>query len=363
MSSRYSLRPHGRSFAIALVVGLLAPALAACGSSSSSSSPTTAAGGTSGTTGSPATTGSPGTAATASETGVTLHIGDQEQKTQTLMEAAGQLSNLPYKVSWADFTSGPPELQALEAGSLSLASSVGDTPPLFANAAGGGGADLRVVAAFQSDRQDTNAILVPKSSTITSVAQLKGKKVAVTTASSGHLTLLLALQKAGLSWKDITPVDLQPAQAEAAFTDGSIAAWAVWYPFVSVALAQGAKVVTTGKGLDPGYSYLLSDKKAIANSGESAAIGNFIKRLDVSEQWAAKHQKEWASKFATISQLPSAEALATVQNSLATGVRINAALWAQEQKQADAFTAAGFIKKINVKTFTLGTYNMDVPSS
>jgi ABC-type nitrate/sulfonate/bicarbonate transport system substrate-binding protein len=77
-------------------------------------------------------------------------------------------------------------------------------------------------------------------------------------------------------------------EAEAAFADGSVAAWSVWYPFVSVALGQGAKVVTTGKDLDPGYSYLHSDTKAVGNPAETAAIGDLIQRLDLAEQWAAR---------------------------------------------------------------------------
>ena len=100
-------------------------ALTACSSSASSSS-STASAGSSGTS----------SASQVSVSGVTLHVGDQAGTgAQALLTAAGLIGKLPFKVSWSDFTSGPPMLQAMGAGSVDVGG-VGNAPPVFAAAGG-----------------------------------------------------------------------------------------------------------------------------------------------------------------------------------------------------------------------------------
>ena len=108
-------------------------------------------------------------------------------------------------------------LEALNINSIDLGST-GDLPPLFAQAAG---ADLLYVGA-EPPKPKAEVILVPKSSPLKQVADLKGKKVAFQKGSSSHYLLLRALQQAGLTFKDITPVYLTPADARAAFQQGDV---------------------------------------------------------------------------------------------------------------------------------------------
>src|SRR5437660_2671463 len=114
---------HRFGAALALVA-VLALALSACGGQSPQAG----------------ASGSPGQAVDLST--VTLRVGDQERRLETMLRAAGQLNGLKYQVQWAEFTSGPPLLQALSGGALDLGA-VGDTPPIFSAAAGGPGADIR----------------------------------------------------------------------------------------------------------------------------------------------------------------------------------------------------------------------------
>ena len=156
---------------LALAAAASLAVLTACSSSSSSS----AAG--SGATASSSGTSSPNQA---SVSGVTLHIGDQAGTgAQALLTAAGLIGKLPFKVSWSDFTSGPPMLQAMGAGSVDIGG-VGNAPPVFAAA---GGSKIAIVGAYQANPLGS-ALLVPKGSPITSVAQLKGKRIAVAQGSS-----------------------------------------------------------------------------------------------------------------------------------------------------------------------------------
>ena len=93
-------------------------------------------------------------------------------------------------------------------------------------------------------------ILVPKASTLASVAELKGKRIALQKGSSAHNLLLRGLAKAGLSIRDVQPVYLAPADARAAFERGSVDAWAIWDPFYSAIDVEGkARVLADGQGL------------------------------------------------------------------------------------------------------------------
>ena len=148
-------------------------------------------------------------------------------------------------VQWLEFPAGPQMLEALNIGSLDVAST-GDIPPLFAQAAG---ADLVYIGA-EPAKPAAETLLVPTDSPIHSVAELKGHKVALQKGSSSHNLVLRALAKAGLAFTDITPVYLSPADAHAAFDQGSVDAWAIWDPYASLALAEGkARLLANGEGL------------------------------------------------------------------------------------------------------------------
>ncbi|HAK14107.1 MAG TPA: aliphatic sulfonates ABC transporter substrate-binding protein, partial [Acinetobacter radioresistens] len=75
----------------------------------------------------------------------------------------------------------------------------GNTPPVFAQAAG---KDLKYIG-YEVVPQNAQALLIPADSSIRTLADLKGKRIAVQKGSSAHELLAKVLQKAGLSWQDI----------------------------------------------------------------------------------------------------------------------------------------------------------------
>src|SRR5258708_17576151 len=150
---------------------------------------------------------------------------------------------LDIDIRWIDFQFGPPLLEAINVGSVDFGY-VGDTPPIFAQAAG---ARIRYVAAVKSDG-NTQAIVVPHDSPIVTLADLRGKRVAFGKSSSAHNLLVAALEKAGLTWSDITPAPLAPADATAAFVQGSVDARSIWDPYLALAeLKENARVVAFEK--------------------------------------------------------------------------------------------------------------------
>lgn len=142
----------------------------------------------------------------------TLNVGDQTGGDRAMLEASGELDNMPYKINWSNFASGPLLLEAVNAKAVDLGWT-GNTPPVFAAASK---SKITVVGAMHSSVAGT-AILVPKNSPLKSVHDLKGKKIAVMQGTTGHDLLLGVLRKAGMSIKDVKVDYLQSAEAKTAF--------------------------------------------------------------------------------------------------------------------------------------------------
>jgi sulfonate transport system substrate-binding protein len=333
--------PKSRRTALALSAAVAAVALAGCGTSSGSAGVSTTSAGK----------GAEG--ASVGLSSVTLRVGDQVHLVQTLLQASGELRGVAYRLQWNDFSSGPPLLAALSSGNLD-AGLVGDTPPVFAAAAH---ESVKIVAASSDDGDRIDAIVVPPASPITSVAQLKGKRVAVAEGTSGNYMLLAALTRAGLSWDDITPEYLQPPDALAALKTGSIDAWAVWYPFVGLAVSEGARVIETGQQLDPGYDFVVSPPGSLANAGTAAAIGDFLRRLKAAQLWADAHTAEWAASYASLTGIPlSVARVTTTVESHTHYLPITGAVVQAEQQLADEFRSVGLIGPVEVASIVDGRF-------
>jgi sulfonate transport system substrate-binding protein len=330
----------------ALVLGLAGlAALTACSSSGSSSA-------------APAASSSSTASAQVDVANVTLHIGDQAGTgAEALLTAAGLISKLPFKVDWSDFTSGPPMLQAMASGSVDVGG-VGNAPPVFAAA---GNDQLAIVGAYDGAPLGS-ALLVPKGSPITSVSQLRGKKIAVAQGSSADYHLLTVLNKAGISVKDVTLVYLQPAEGLAALTSGHVDAWDIWSPFIEEGeIMDGARALVTGVGYGSPYSFEVASRAALADPGKAAAIRDLISLLAQAHTWATTHQAQWAKVWAQASGLPlNVMTKATADDTL-QAIPITPAVVTSEQQVSNAFTTAGLIPvQVNFNNFISTQFNSAV---
>jgi sulfonate transport system substrate-binding protein len=329
-----------------LAAGALA---AACSSSGGSAS------GDAGSGGGGASASGGSSANTQSLSNVTLHVGDQAGSgAQALLTAAGLINKLPFKVSWSDFTSGPPMLQAMGSGSVDIGA-VGDAPPIFAAA---GGEKIAVVAATVADPHGT-ALLVPKGSSIHSVAQLRGKKIAVAEGSSSNYHLVATLKKAGLSPKDVTIENLQPPQAAAAFASGHIDAWDVWTPFIEQAETQhGARVLINGANIGKTFSFEVASRAALADPAKAAAIRAYLKLIAQAHNWANTHQSAWAHTWSSATGLPLGIMTKAAADAKAVTVPITPQVLKSEQAIADVFTGAGLIPgHVDFSDFAVTKFN------
>jgi sulfonate transport system substrate-binding protein len=274
-----------------------------------------------------------------------VRIGFQKSSTlATILKTNGELEKrfaaLGYTISWSEFASGLPLLEALNVGAIELSADVADTVPIFAQAAG---AKLTYVAQ-EAPSPTAQAILVQAGSPLKDVAELKGKKVAVAKAAGAHYLLIAALNKAGLKFKDIEPAYLTPADGRAAFEKGAVDAWVVWDPFVSAAQKQvNARVLADGTGIASYQRYYLASSAFAAS--EPKVIETYFELLQSTGKWVKENPAEAAKILAPAWKLD--EDIVTTANARRSyQVRnLAAADLSEQQRIADVFFAEGLLPK------------------
>lgn len=285
----------------------------------------------------------PATVSAAALAKVTLNVGDQKGGSiRSLLKAAGLDRDIPYRINWSIFTSGPPILEAINAGSVDVGG-VGNTPPIFAASSG---ADITIVAAFQQAAK-SNAILVPAASKLTSPAQLKGRRIAVAQSSSAHGQTLLELKKQGLTPADVTLDFLQPADGYAAFQQGAVDAWAVWEPYISEAvITNGARVLAPGSdGSANGLAFTVAAPAALADAARNTALADYVARVAKANVWSRTHAPAWAAIYSGQTGLSEPVSLAAIRNQDQAPILLDPAVIAREQVLVDAFATAKLLPK------------------
>jgi len=285
----------------------------------------------------------------------TLRIGYQKSSTLlTLLKAQGnlesQLKAQGIDVTWHEFASGLPLLEALNLGNVDVSADVADTVPVFAQAAGA----RLVYFARETPSPLAQAILVPADSPLRSLADLKGKKIAVTKAAGSHYLLIQALAKAGLNFSDIQPAYLIPADGRAAFENRKVDAWVTWDPFVASAQRQQqARVLSDGQGLSSYQRYYLASSDYAKSHPQ--VLNTLFSALSGAGRWIKAHPQEAAQ---VLGPLWGNLDVATVEQ--ANGRRsydvqpVQADNLAEQQQIADVFFAQGLLpRKIDASAVEL----------
>ncbi len=283
-----------------------------------------------------------------------LRVGDQKGNARAVMEAAGVLNDVPYKIDWKEFPAAAPLLEALSAGAIETGL-VGDAPFTFAAAAK---VPVKAIAAIRQTREGL-AILVPKSSEIKSFADLKGKKIGTGRGSVGHQLLLAALEKHGLTASDVQLVFLLPSDAKVAYSSGSIDAWSTWEPYVSQEeVLFGARRIITGQGLTPGLSFLVSRPEPIAD--KRPQLEDFIRRLTLARAWAQSpaNLANYADTWGRLMGIPKEVPLQWFSRAKIGIAPIDEGAIADEQSTIDLYFRAGLIKdKLDAKAIVDASFN------
>lgn len=241
-------------------------------------------------------------------------------------------------IRWIEFPAGPQLLEALNAGSLDFGMT-GDTPPVFAQAAG---AQLMYVGA-EPPKPGSSAILVAETSPIHTLADLRGRRVAFQRGSSAHYLVLRALTVAGLHYSDIEPVHLPPAEARAAFTRGAVDAWAIWDPYWAAAEEQaGQRVLSDGHGLSDNNTFYLASPALLRD--HAAWLDGIFAALTQADIYAQTQRRAAIASLAGATGLTPEVVARVLQRRPPSPVGpLSADQLAAQQALADAYAGAGLI--------------------
>ncbi|MFC5694815.1 aliphatic sulfonate ABC transporter substrate-binding protein [Pseudomonas sp. GCM10022186] len=275
-----------------------------------------------------------------------LRIGYQKSSTLiTLLKAQGtlerELGKQDIRISWHEFASGQPLLEALNVGNIDLSADVADTVPVFAQAAG---AQLAYFA-LEAPSPAAQAIVVHQDSPLKDPADLKGKTIAVTKAAGSHYLLIAALAKAGLKFSDIKPAYLTPADGRAAFENHKVDAWVTWEPFLSTARNQlPTRTLADGAALARYQRYYLTSTAYAKAHPE--VLDTVFAELVKAGDWLRDHPREaaeilapqWGGLDPAIVEQANAQRSYQVQAVRADSLK-------EQQQIADAFFNAGLLPK------------------
>ncbi|MBR0831376.1 sulfonate ABC transporter substrate-binding protein [Bradyrhizobium manausense] len=245
---------------------------------------------------------------------------------------------LGIEVKWIEFSSGPPMMEAMNVGSVDYGA-VGDSPPVFAQAAG-----TAIVYAAGQPITNGQGILVPKDSPIRSISELKGKRIGFTKGSSAHNIVVQTLEKAGLTYADITPVYLTPPDAGPAFANGSIEAWAIWDPYFAIGeTKQNGRILINAHEVTKSNSFYIANRDFAKNHGE--VLQQIIDVTTSTAAWAETHRDDVAKSLSAVTGIPlDIQTIAANRSSFRVGP-ITDDIIATQQGVADRFHKLGLIPK------------------
>jgi len=263
-------------------------------------------------------------------------------KAQELLEK--RFKAIGASVKYVEFTFGPPLLEALNTGAIDYGTT-GDSPPIFAQAAR---ANLLYVAALPA-RGDGQGIVVPQDSPIKTLQDLKGRKIGIAKASSAHNLTIAALESVGLTFNDIEPSYLAPADAAAAFQRGAIDAWTIWDPFLALAeLNRNARRLPISPAASAQNTFFLANKDFTTKYPD--VVGAINEELARASAWTDKNRDEAALLFSQVTGVEFAAQKRTVARSEFFFVPLSEKVVADQQAVADRFHRLGLIPKpINVR--------------
>jgi sulfonate transport system substrate-binding protein len=273
-----------------------------------------------------------------------LRIGYQKGASLFVLQKAKgtlekRLAPLGASVKWVEFPAGPQLLEGLNVGSVDVGF-VGEAPPIFAQAAGA----RFVYIGHDPAAPQAEALVVPKDSRIKTVAELKGKKIALNKGSNVHYLLVKLLEKNGLKLSDVQPVYLAPADARAAFESKNVDAWVIWDPFTAAAEKSiGARVLADGSGLVNNYQYYLGERGFVGNNPK--IIAAWFEDSVAQGRWLKANLKQAAELIAPLQGLPVEVAELSLRRYEFNVKPLTDNVIAEQQKIADTFFELKLIPK------------------
>lgn len=185
-------------------------------------------------------------------------------------------------LTFPELTEGPKQTAALAAGEIGIASCLGSTSALLAASEG---LDIRIVGVYS--RAPKAFMIVVKDPAIKSVRDLKGKKVAGPKGTILHQLLAAALEKEGMSVKDVQFVQMDLPSGANALSNGSVDAALLAGPAAYNTLASGARMLRNGEGLVDATIVIATTEKFMKQYPK--AVETFMAAHKKSIEWMKKN--------------------------------------------------------------------------
>jgi sulfonate transport system substrate-binding protein len=281
--------------------------------------------------------------ATQPAAGTVLHLGYQKIGPPFLLKARSEvldarLASMGARAEWIEFQAGPPIFEAIAGGAVDIGY-VGETPPIFAQA---GGVDF-VYLASDPPAPKAEAILVHADSPLKTVADLRGKRVALNRGSNVHYLLVQALKRAGLTPQDLEIVFLAPADGRSAFESRQVDAWVIWDPFLADAEIAGARVLQNGEGLVDNRIYYVARRELAEKQPD--LVRAVLAEYRTLSDWEAHHAEEAAKILEGSSKIKYDPLLVTERRHPYGIEAITPEILASQQTIADSFKGLGILPR------------------
>lgn len=269
-----------------------------------------------------------------------LRVGDQRGATFSLLKAAGELDHVPYKIEWATFSVGAPLVEAIKAGAVDFGY-VGSSTMTFGLASG---APLKAIGVWRFHGPGSGLMVRPDGP-IQSLADLRGKRIAVVRGSPAHLFVAQLLRNTGIPNDAVTWVFLPPSDAKAAMAGRSIDAWAIWDPYLAIGEREDhLRVLATSEKVSSEVECAVASAQATLT--KRAELLDFMARVRRAYRWSETHKEAFARAYAQETGLPIEIArIARGRMQVEVLQKITDEAIAQHQKGADLYADIGVIPK------------------
>ncbi|MER2048601.1 aliphatic sulfonate ABC transporter substrate-binding protein [Solibacillus sp. FSL W7-1472] len=248
------------------------------------------------------------------------------------------------KVEWVEFQSGPPMTEAIASNKLDIAG-LGNMPVITAQAAN---IPFKIISQTLEGKKNVG-VIVQSSSGITTLEELKGKKIAVGKGTNAYDFILRSFDKLNINPDEVELINLNPDEAQAAFDSGGVDAWAIWEPYLTInTLSEKGTIIADGESVG-----LLSPSYTIARSKfteeHPELVVTYLKTLNELLAWETANETEAVERYAKERNLPVALMEQTRQRSKSINILVEDAIIQEHQKTADFQYKQGTIRqKIDV---------------
>jgi sulfonate transport system substrate-binding protein len=289
--------------------------------------------------------------------GTKLVIAEQNATQSLPWNLAGAGKDAPYAVEFADFSGGAAVIEALRSGAADLGS-IGEAPvPIAVDS---GVTDLVTVGLQANPGTSGGYFLVGRpNSGITSIEQLRGKRVAYPPGSGRQMITAALLKQHGLDLKtDVQPVELAGTEVVPTFAAGAVDA-AIVLGNQYYQLGE-PPILGDGKGINTGIQTLIVRKDILDNPVKAAAIGDYVGRAVAANNWKDSHADQWINAYYVDQQGITYDQGKKLyeEDGLAPYYPIDGSSTALFGRVADGLFDSGVTKtRVDVKPYVDGRYN------